>query len=61
MPTDPNYEYVDRVHKKTEHLASEGWRYGCHSQHMGSGPPESLLREQITHQMRIAVQQKLDE
>lgn len=24
-------------------------------------PPESLLREQITHQMRIAVQQKLDE
>ena len=24
-------------------------------------PPEPLLREQITHQMRIAVQQKLDE
>lgn len=24
-------------------------------------PPEHLLREQITHQMRIAVQQKLDE
>lgn len=38
MPTDPNYEYVERVHKKTEHLASEGWRYGCHSQHVGSGP-----------------------
>jgi len=38
MPTDPTNEYVERVHKKTEHLASEGWRYGCHSQHVGSQP-----------------------
>lgn len=41
MPVDPNHRYVDEVHKKTEHLTSKGWRYGCHSakagEHMRGG------------------------
>ncbi len=32
MPVDPNHRYVNEAHKKTVHLASEGWRYGCHSE-----------------------------
>lgn len=35
MPVDPNHRYVNEAHKKTVHLASEGWRYGCHSSKLG--------------------------
>ena len=35
MPVDPNHRYVDEAHKKTVHLTSEGWRYGCHSSKLG--------------------------
>ena len=35
MPVDPNHRYVNEAHKKTVHLTSEGWRYGCHSSKLG--------------------------
>lgn len=39
MPVDPNHEYVDKPHTKTVHLASQGWRYGCHSSMTGNTKP----------------------
>ena len=38
MPVDPTHKYVEQVHPKTSHLASEGWRYGCHSSKVGTMP-----------------------
>lgn len=38
MPVDPNHRYVNEAHKRTVHLPSEGWRYGCHSSKAGSSP-----------------------
>lgn len=38
MPVDPNHRYVNEAHKKTVHLTSEGWRYGCHSSKAGTSP-----------------------
>ena len=38
MPVDPNYRYVNEAHKKTVHLTSAGWRYGCHSSKVGAMP-----------------------
>jgi len=38
MPVMPGYANADTPHARTVHLASQGWRYGCHSQHVGSGP-----------------------
>lgn len=35
MPVDPNHRYVNEAHKRTVHLPSEGWRYGCHSSKLG--------------------------
>ena len=38
MPVDPTHKYVEQVHPKTSHLASEGWAYGCHSSKTGAMP-----------------------
>src|SRR5574343_45554 len=38
MPVDPTHKYVEQVHPKTSHLASEGWVYGCHSSKVGTMP-----------------------
>ena len=39
MPLDPNHIHTDTPHAKTVHLASQGWRYGCHSARTGDDKP----------------------
>ena len=39
MPLDPNYIHADTPHAKTVHLASQGWRYGCHSARANDSRP----------------------
>lgn len=35
MPVMPGYANADAPHERTVHLASKGWRYGCHSARTG--------------------------
>lgn len=39
MPLDPNHIHADTPHERTVHLASQGWRYGCHSSRTGNDKP----------------------
>lgn len=36
MPTDPNHKFVDVAHPKM--VVSSDWRYGCHSDKIGTEP-----------------------
>ena len=38
MPLDPNHIHAEIPHARTVHLASRGWRYGCHSTRTGTMP-----------------------
>ena len=38
MPVMPGYANADTPHERTVHLASQGWRYGCHSARTGAMP-----------------------
>jgi len=42
MPLDPNHIHADTPHAKTVHLASQGWRYGCHSTRTGDSRPRGI-------------------
>lgn len=42
MPLDPNNPNADTPHAKTVHLASQGWRYGCHSARTGDSRPRGI-------------------
>ena len=39
MPVMPGYANADTPHARTVHLASQGWRYGCHGTRTGDDMP----------------------
>lgn len=49
MPVDPNHEYVDKPHERTVHLASQGWRYGCHSSRTNDSRPRGGTTDYTAH------------
>ena len=49
MPLDPNNPHADTPHDKTVHLASQGWRYGCHSACTGDAKPRGGTTKHIAH------------
>lgn len=53
MPLDPNHIHADTPHAKTVHLASQGWRYGCHSTRTGT-MPRGGPTHYCAHQWRYA-------
>lgn len=42
MPLDPNNPNADTPHARTVHLASQGWRYGCHGTRTGDSGPRGI-------------------
>lgn len=42
MPVMPGYANADTPHTRTVHLASQGWRYGCHSARTGDSRPRGI-------------------
>ena len=53
MPVMPGYANADTPHEKTVHLASRGWRYGCHSTRTGTMPRGGQTRY-FAHPWRYA-------
>ena len=49
MPLDPNHIHADTPHERTVHLASQGWRYGCHSTRTGDTSPRGGTTKYIAH------------
>jgi len=49
VPLDPNHIHADTPHAKTVHLASQGWRYGCHSARTGDSGPRGGQTHYIAH------------
>ncbi len=49
MPLDPNNPHADTPHARTVHLASQGWRYGCHSARTGDDKPRGGQTRYIAH------------
>ena len=45
MPLDPNHVHAEVPHERTVHLASQGWRYGCHSARTGDDRPRGISGE----------------
>ena len=49
MPVMPGYANADTPHARTVHLASQGWRYGCHSSRTGDDKPRGGQTRYIAH------------
>lgn len=49
MPLDPNNPNADTPHARTVHLASQGWRYGCHGTRTGDDRPRGVTTKYIAH------------
>ena len=49
MPVMPGYANADTPHARTVHLASQGWRYGCHSARTGDDGPRGGQTRYIAH------------
>ena len=49
MPVMPGYANADTPHARTVHLASQGWRYGCHSARTGDYAPRGGQTHYIAH------------
>ncbi len=49
MPLDPNHIHAEVPHAKTVHLASQGWRYGCHSARTGDDAPRGGQTHYTAH------------
>lgn len=54
MPLDPNHIHADAPHTKTVHLASQGWRYGCHSARTSDDKPRGGQTRYLAHPWRYA-------
>ena len=54
MPVMPGYANADTPHAKTVHLASQGWRYGCHSTRTGDDKPRGGQTRYLAHPWRYA-------
>ena len=52
MPLDPNHIHADTPHARTVHLASQGWRYGCHSAQTGDETPRGGITSYLAHPWR---------
>lgn len=49
MPLDQNHVHAEVPHERTVHLASRGWRYGCHSTRTGDSGPRGGQTHYIAH------------
>ena len=49
MPLDPNNPNADTPHARTVHLASQGWRCGCHSARRGIRRPRGGQTRYVAH------------
>lgn len=47
MPLDPNHIHAEVPHERTVHLASQGWRYGCHSVRANDSRPRGRVTDYI--------------
>jgi len=54
VPLDPNHIHADTPHARTVHLASQGWRYGCHSARTGDDKPRGGQTRYLAHTWRYA-------
>ena len=54
MPVMPGYANADTPHARTVHLASQGWRYGCHSTRTGDDKPRGGQTRYFAHSWRYA-------
>ena len=49
MPVMPGYANADTPHARTVHLASQGWRYGCHSARTVDDRPRGGKTRYLAH------------
>lgn len=54
MPVMPGYANAEVPHERTVHLASQGWRYGCHSARASDDKPRGGQTRYLAHPWRYA-------